>query len=93
MNYLLILTEISFYPETSILLQTIRNKSYDISDINQNLTDTVGSLPVLNSKGTTRSDSKENPLEPEGAHGTPSPLFLKGREWEPTGPTKPTAIS
>ena len=32
MNDSIIFTEISFYPETSILLQIIRNNSYDISD-------------------------------------------------------------
>ena len=35
MNYSItyIFTEISFYPETSILLQIITNYSYDISDM------------------------------------------------------------
>ena len=32
MNYSIILTEISFSPGTSILLQIITNNSYDISD-------------------------------------------------------------
>ena len=71
------------------------NNSYDISDMNQNLTDRVGSLTILNLKSTTRSDSKRNfPLKPEGSPKAPIPLFQKGREWEPTGPTlKPKRAS
>ena len=41
MNHSIIFTEISFYPETSILLQIVMNNSYDISDMNQNLTEKV----------------------------------------------------
>ena len=52
MNYSISFTEICFSPETSTLLQKIINNSYDISDMNQNLTDRMASLPVLNPKVT-----------------------------------------
>ena len=50
MNFSIIFTEINFYSETSILLQIIMNKSYGNLDKNHNLTDRVGSLPILNLK-------------------------------------------
>ena len=83
-----IFTEISFFSET---VNSVTNNSYNILDINQNLTESMGSLPILNSKGTMRLDSNRKiPLEPEGAQGTPSP-FSK-MEQEPIRPTKPLAI-
>ena len=45
--------------------------------MNQNLTDRVGSPPILNPKGTTQNlNCKEFPLRPEGAQ---EPFFKKKR--------------
>ena len=59
----------------------------------QNLTDTVGSLPILNLKGTTRSDSNRNfPMEPEGSSKAPPPFFQNeenGNQCSPPPPPPP----
>ena len=47
MNYSIIFTEISFYPETSILLQIIRIIYMTFQELCQNLTDKGGRLPGL----------------------------------------------
>ena len=67
---------INFYPETSCLSVIITNNSYDISDMNQNLT---GSLLILNPKGTTQK--LRNFLEEyRGLEAQPHPLpFLRKR--------------
>ena len=54
MNYSIIFTEISLYPETSILLQIITNNSYDNSDESRIPQIRVGSLPVLAPRWQTR---------------------------------------
>ena len=59
MNYFIIFTEISLYPET-ILLQIITNNSCDISDLNQILTDRADSLPILHLKGIVRKETVRN---------------------------------
>ena len=47
MNYSIILTEISFYPEMSILLQIYMNNSYDNLDYARIQQKRDGSMPVL----------------------------------------------
>ena len=54
MNYLVIFTEIRFYPETSVLLQIIANNSYDNLDYARIRQRRVGSLPVLAPRRQTR---------------------------------------
>ena len=54
MNYAIIFTEISFYPEIAIVLQIIMNNSYDISDESRIRQIRVGSLPVLAPRWQTR---------------------------------------
>ena len=76
-------------PETSILLQVITHNSYDISDMNQNLTDWVVSQPILRPKGTTRKDSKKNFMESNrGPMAPPLPKGSGQKRVELTGPTK-----
>ena len=53
MNYSIMFTEISFYPETSILLQVITNNSYDNLDYARIRQKRVGSLPILASRQRT----------------------------------------
>ena len=42
------------------MLKIITNSSYDISDMNQNLTDMVGSPPILNPKGPPQNQTLKN---------------------------------
>ena len=59
------------------------NNSYDISDMNQNSTDRVGSPPILNPKGTNatrlswRNSRPEILLESEGGPKAPPPPASK----------------
>ena len=64
MSYSVIFTEITFYPESSILLQILRI-THDISDRIQNLTGRVGSKPIMKSKLLNEKDFKRKkvPLE------------------------------
>ena len=52
----------------------------------QNLTDKVGSPPIMDAKRSRRKGSKEEfSLETEGDPNNPSPPFQKGRKWEQSG--------
>ena len=72
MNYSIIFTEISFYPETSILLQIIRIIYMTFPELCQNLTDKGGRLPGL-ALGAKTSHIRSL----GGSFRTHSPLFLK----------------
>ena len=54
------------------------NNSYDISDMNQNMTDKVGSAPNMDPKGTTRKGPKEEfSLQTKHGSKNPFPPFSK----------------
>ena len=70
-------------------IRTVRNMSEIATENMVYLKDIVGSMPILNLKGTTRKGSKEKfPLETECGPKNPCPPLLKGRKQEPLEPIK-----
>ena len=57
--------------------------------MNQNLTDGMGSLPILNLKGTTRNTDTRKPLRRlQGPQGTPPTFSSKRKRVGAKGPTQ-----
>ena len=87
MNYSIIFTEISFYPETSILLQIIRIIYMTFPELCQNLTDKGGRLPGLALGATiVRLPTDKEKISPiqslGGSFRTHPPSFpKKGEPW------------
>ena len=79
MNYSIIFTEISFYPETSILLQIIRIIYMRFPELCQNLTDKGGRLPGLALGATIvrlpTDKEKTSPIRSLGGSFRTPPLF------------------